>query len=671
MPQTATITEQELDQLCINTIRTLSMDAVQKANSGHPGTPMGMAGLAYTLWTKHLRFNPANPQWANRDRFVLSMGHASMLLYSMLHLTGYDLTLDDLKNFRQWESRTPGHPEFHHTPGVEVTTGPLGQGFANGVGMAIAEQFLGAQFNRPGHTIVDHYVYAFCSDGDLMEGVTSEAASIAGHLKLGKLIYFYDANQITIDGHTSITFTEDVGKRFEAYGWHVQHVDGMDIAQANAAIERAKSEPERPSLIIAPTHIGYPSPNKQDTSAAHGSPLGEDEVRLTKEKMGWPPDAHFLIPDEVLAHMRHCRERGGQLEADWKAKFADYRGKFAKEAAQFEAQIAGELPDGWEAALPVFKPGDGPIATRKTGRKVLNVFAQKIPNLIGGSADLAESNLTVVEGSPSFSAEDRSGRNIHFGIREHAMGSIGNGMAAHGGVIPFGSTFLIFSDYQRPAIRLAALSGHRNIFVFTHDSVGLGEDGPTHQPIEHLSSLRAMPNVVVLRPADANETAWTWRFALGHSGPSVIALTRQNLPILDQTVYGSAAGVMKGAYVLSDAKNTDPRAIIMATGSEVSVALDAQRTLASANIPVRVVSMPSWELFEQQDQSYRDAVLPPTITARVSVEAAATLGWERWVGTRGHAIGIDRFGASAPGGTVMQKLGITVDNVVAQVKELV
>ncbi len=669
MPETATLMQQQLDQLCINTIRTLSMDAVQKANSGHPGTPMGMAGIGYALWTQQLKHNPGNPLWADRDRFVLSMGHASMLLYSLLHLTGYNVTLDDIKNFRQWESITPGHPEAKLTPGVETTTGPLGQGFGNGVGMAIAETFLAEQFNRPGHTIVDHYIYALCSDGDIMEGVSSEAASLAGHLKLNKLIYFYDQNQISIDGDTAKTFTEDVGKRFESYGWHVQHIDGMDHTEVGPAIERAKRESNKPSLIISPTHIGYPSPNKQDTAAAHGSPLGEDEVRLTKEKIGWPPDEQFLIPAEALVVFRECQTRGEQWEREWRERFDAYRDEHPELARQFERQMTGELPDGWDKDLPVFDSNDKPLATRKAGQKVLHAIAKSIPNIIGGSADLVGSTGTDFPDSGSFSAEDRTGRNIHFGVREHAMGSLGNGMAAHGGVIPMGSTFLIFSDYQRPTIRLAALSHFQNIFIYTHDSVGLGEDGPTHQPIEHLASLRAIPNLVTFRPADPNETTYAWKAAMERkNGPTAMALTRQGVPILDRSKYASAEGALRGAYVLSDADNAT--AIIIATGSEISAALEAQEALATENIPVRVVSMPSWELFAAQEQAYRDEVLPPSITARVSVEAASTLGWERWVGQYGKMVGIERFGASAPGKTVLTELGISADNVVQQVKSL-
>lgn len=665
------MTDNRLDQLCINTIRVLSMDAVQKANSGHPGTPMGMAAIGYVLWTRYLKHNPQNPAWPDRDRFVLSMGHASMLLYSLLHLTGYDLNLDDIKAFRQWGSRTPGHPEVRLTPGVETTTGPLGQGFANSVGMAIAEQHLAALFNRPGHTIVDHHVYAFCSDGDLMEGLSSEAASLAGHLKLGKLIIFYDANKITIDGSTDLTFTEDVGKRFEAFGWHVQRIDGMDIAQIESAIEAAQAESERPSLIVASTHIGFPSPNKQDKSSAHGAPLGEEEVRLTKQAMGWPPDQQFHIPEEALAQFRRCVGHGRGWEDDWRTRFEAYRRAFPDDAAQFESMMAGCLPGGWDRDIPVFKPVDGPMATRKAGRLAMNVFGARIPQFIGGSADLVESNLTVIDGGGSFSAANRAGRNIHFGIREHAMGSIGNGIAAHGGLIPFGATFLIFSDYQRPAIRLAALSGFHNIFVFTHDSIGLGEDGPTHQPIEHLASMRAIPHLVVIRPADANETVWAWKVALEQDGPVAIVLSRQTLPVLDQSVFAPASGLARGAYILSEAKGGSPDAILIATGSEVSLALDAQTVLDAAGVSVRVVSMPSWELFAAQPQNYRDTVLLPRVTARVAIEAASPMGWERWVGSKGAIIGIDRFGASAPGGAVMARFGFTVEEIVRRTRALV
>lgn len=662
------MTTDRIDQVCVNTIRALSMDAVQKANSGHPGTPMGMAGQGYVLWTKYLRHNPANPNWHDRDRFVLSMGHASMLLYSLLHLTGYALTLDDLREFRQWGSKTPGHPERGHAPGVETTTGPLGQGFANGVGMAIAEQFLASQFNRPGHTIVDHWTYAFCSDGDLMEGISYEAASLAGHLKLGKLIYFYDANGISIDGSTALAFSEDVGGRFRSMGWHVQEINGMDLAQVGSAIEAAKSETGRPSLIIAPTHIGFPSPNKTDKSSAHGAPLGEGEIRLTKEIMGWPVDESFHVPEEARTHMLRTRDRGVQLESEWQTRFDAYRRAFPAEATRFEEQMGGRLPAGWDSDIPVFDTKSGAMATRNAGKSVLNIFAKRIPNLIGGSADLAESTLTVVEESGSFNSDNAGGRNLHFGIREHAMGSLGNGMAAHGGVIPFGSTFLVFSDYQRPAIRLAALAGLHNIFVFTHDSIGLGEDGPTHQPIEHLASLRAIPNLVVIRPADANETAWAWNIALGQGGPCVIILTRQKLPILDQTRYAPASGLKHGAYVLVDADNNDPEVVLIASGSEVHLALEARDVLTKDGMEARVVSMPSWELFARQPQAYRDSVLPPALASRIAIEAGSPMGWERWVGLGGEIVGVNRFGASAPGPVVLEKFGFTVGSIMNRVR---
>lgn len=657
-----------LDDLCVNTIRALAMDAVQKANSGHPGTPMGMAGLGYVLWTGYLRHNPKNPTWPDRDRFVLSMGHASMLIYSLLHLTGYDLPLDEIETFRQWGSRTPGHPESGHTPGVETTTGPLGQGIANAVGMAIAERFLAAQFNRDGHIIVDHRTYVFCSDGDLMEGVAYEAASLAGHLQLGKLICFYDANGISIDGSTTLTLSEDVAARFGSMGWHVLTIDGMNLGEIGPAIEAAQAETTRPSMIISPTRIGYPSPNKTDRASAHGAPLGDEEVRLTKEAMGWPSDRSFEIPEAALTVFRQCIERGARLESEWKQKFESYTKAFPEDSARFLAQMKGDLPDGWDSELPSFDTKQGGMATRNAGKTVLNTLARRIPNLIGGSADLSESTLTVIEGGGSHSSTNPAGRNIHFGIREHAMGSLGNGMAAHGGVIPFGSTFLIFSDYQRPAIRLAALSGFHNLFIFSHDSVALGEDGPTHQPVEHLASLRAMPNLVVLRPADANETAWAWKAALAHKGPSVIALTRQKLPILDRNRYASPSGVLQGAYILSETDDCEPEAIIIATGSEVHLALDAQDALAKEGLPVRVVSMPSWELFAAQPKAYRDHILPSHVETRVAVEAASPLGWERWVGAKGVIIGIDRFGASAPGGVIMEKLGFTVENVVRHVR---
>jgi transketolase len=663
--------QEQLDRLCINTMRMLAADAVQKAKSGHPGMPMGAAAMAYVLWTRFLKHNPANPRWPDRDRFVLSAGHGSMLLYSLLHLTGYDLALEDLQQFRQWERRTPGHPEYGLTPGVETTTGPLGQGFANGVGMAIAERWLAAQFNRPGHTIVDHYTYAIVSDGDLMEGVASEAASLAGHLKLGKLIYLYDDNHISIDGSTALAFTEDVGRRFEAYGWHLQRVaDGNDLAAVEAAIRAAQAEASRPSLIMCRTHIGFGSPNKQDTSKAHGEPLGEEELRLTKERLGWPLEPAFLIPAEARRHFRAARERGEAWEAEWHRRFAAYAAAFPDEAARWERYMSGRLPEGWDATLPAFAPGDPALATRAASGKVLHALFPKVTNLLGGSADLAPSNNTYVQGVPEFQAGSYAGRNFRFGVREHAMASISNGMALHGGVRPYAGTFLVFSDYMRPALRLAALMQAPVVFIFTHDSIGLGEDGPTHQPVEHLAALRAIPGLTVIRPADANETVEAWRVALTNHGPSCLVLTRQNLPILDRAGAQPGNGVARGAYVLADAPGGAPQVILMGTGSEVSVVLAAQKLLAEKGVLARVVSMPSWELFERQPQSYRDGVLPPAVTARVAVEAAVPLGWHRYVGAAGDVIGMTRFGASAPGPVNFQKFGFTAENVAARAKAL-
>jgi transketolase len=655
------------DQLCINTIRTLAMDAVQKANSGHPGLPMGAAAMAYVLWTRFLRHHPTNPSWPNRDRFILSAGHGCMLLYSLLHLTGYDLPLDELKRFRQWGSRTPGHSEYGLTPGVETTTGPLGQGFGNGVGMAIAERFLANHFNRPGYTIVDHHVYAIVSDGDLMEGVSSEAASLAGHLGLGKLIYLYDDNRITIDGSTGLAFTENVGQRFEAYGWHVQRVDGNDLKEVEAALSAAKAATERPSLIIARTHIAYGSPNKQDTAEAHGAPLGEEEIKLTKRALGWPLEPAFYIPDEALAHFREALQRGRAWEAQWQAQFDAYAAAHPELAAEWRTVMNGRLPEGWADKIPTFTPGGGSMATREASGKVLNAIAPHLPTLIGGSADLTPSNNTYLKGYGDFQRDNVGARNLHFGVREHAMGSILNGMALHGGVIPYGGTFLIFSDYMRPAIRLAALSHIHVIYVFTHDSIGLGEDGPTHEPIEHLASLRAMPNLTVIRPADANETAVAWRVALEHrGGPVALALTRQKLPVLDRTTLASADLLRRGAYVLTDAGNGQPDIILIATGSEVQLALEARQRLAARGIGARVVSMPSWELFEQQPDSYRDEVLPPSVTARLAIEAASPHGWHRYVGTMGAVIGMTRYGASAPYHVLMEQFGFTADNVTSR-----
>jgi transketolase len=657
-----------LDQLCIDTIRMLAVDAVEKAKSGHPGMPMGTAPMAYALWTRFLKHHPGNPQWPDRDRFVLSAGHGSMLLYSVLHLTGYALSLDELKQFRQWGSRTPGHPEYGHTPGVETTTGPLGQGFANGVGMAMAEAFLAERFNRPGHAIVDHYTYAIVSDGDLMEGVASEAASLAGHLQLGKLIYLYDDNGISIDGSTDHTFTENVGKRFVAYGWHVQEIaDGNDLAAIEAAIEAAQAESTRPSLIIVHTHIAYGSPGKQDTAAAHGAPLGGEEVKRTKEFFGWPQEPTFYLPDEALATFRQSVDRGQAWEAEWKSRFASYAAAYPELATEWQRALQRELGPGWEASVPDFQAADGAMATRVASGRVLNAIAPKIPNLIGGSADLAASNNTLLQDGGEFSPQNRAGRNLYLGVREHGMGAILNGLAAHGGVIPYGATFLIFSDYMRPAIRLAALSGLQVVYVFTHDSIGLGEDGPTHQPIEHLAALRAMPQLTVIRPADANETATAWRIALTHRhGPVALVLTRQNLPVFDRTRMAAADGVERGAYILLEAEGNTPDIILIASGSEVMLAVEARTQLAQQHIQARVVSMPSWELFDQQSQAYRDAVLPPSVHKRLAIEAGVPQGWHDYVGPEGDIIGLTRFGASAPGPVVMEKLGFSVANVVAR-----
>jgi transketolase len=660
-----------LDELCINTIRTLAMDAVQKANSGHPGMPMGAAAMAYTLWTRYLKHDPVNPHWPNRDRFVLSAGHGCMLLYALLHLTGYDLPLEEIEQFRQWGSRAPGHPEYGLTPGVEATTGPLGQGFANGVGMAIAERFLAEHFNRPDFPIVDHYTYSIVSDGDLMEGVASEAASLAGHLRLGKLIYLYDDNHISIEGSTELAFTEDVGRRFEAYGWHVQSVAGNDIEAVGRAIEAAQAETQRPSLIVARTHIAFGSPHKQDSAEAHGAALGEDEVRATKEALGWPLDPPFFIPPEALAHFRQAVERGRARETEWQRLLDAYAAQHPELAAQFRMVTAGELPPDWDTDIPHFKAEDGPMATRVASGKVLNALVEHLPTLVGGSADLAPSNNTYLRGHGDFEADSYDGHNMHFGVREHAMGATVNGMALHGGVIPYGATFLIFSDYMRPPIRLAALMGIHVILVFTHDSIGLGEDGPTHQPVEQLAALRAIPGLTVIRPADANETGEAWRVAIQAEGPVALALTRQNLPVIDRSALAPAAGLARGAYVLAEAPNERrPDIILMATGSEVSLVLAARDELARQGIAARIVSMPSWELFEEQPQSYKDEVLPHDITARMAVEAGVSQGWCRYVGGAGDVLGLDRFGASAPGKIVMEKLGFSVENVVARAQAL-
>ncbi|MFC1712757.1 transketolase [Candidatus Poribacteria bacterium] len=666
--------ERELDELCINTIRTLAMDGVQKANSGHPGAPMGLAPLAYVLWTKFLRHNPRNPEWHNRDRFVLSGGHASMLIYSLLHLTGYDLPLGELKQFRQWESRTPGHPEYGLTPGVETTTGPLGQGIGNAVGMAIAERWLAERFNRPGYPIVDHYFYVTAGDGDMMEGISSEAASLAGHLRLSKLILFYDDNHISIEGSTDLTFTEDVPHRFEAQGWHVQSVDdgNNDLESISAAILAAQAEKERPSFIALRTHIAYGSPNKQDTAEAHGAPLGEDEILLTKKKLGWEWEEPFHVPEESLERFRESVSRGSDQEAEWDKLFEAYSKEYPDLAKEYSIFMNGELSEGWKDAIPVFPADDAGAATRSSSGKVLNALAPQIPNLVGGSADLAPSTKTNLDDYDSISGDNFSGRNLHFGVREHVMGAVVNGMALHGGLIPYGATFLVFTDYMRPTIRLAAIMEIPSIFVYTHDSIGVGEDGPTHQPVEHVAALRVIPNLVVIRPADANETAVAWRIALeSKDRPVALALTRQNLPTLDRTKFSSADGLAKGAYILSDPEDGAPDIILIASGSEVSLVLEASEQLREKGVKVRVVSMPSWELFDEQDQAYRDEVLLSSVTMRLAVEAGSTQGWHRYVGSAGDVIGLDRFGASAPGGTVYKELGLTAERIVERALALV
>lgn len=677
----------DLDLACINSIRFLAADAVQKANSGHPGMPMGAAPMGYVLWTRFLKHNPANPAWWDRDRFLLSAGHGSMLLYSLLHLTGYDLPLSQIQQFRQWGSSTPGHPERGFTPGVEITTGPLGQGFANGVGMAMAEAYLAARFNRPGHTIVDHYTYALVSDGDLMEGVAAEAASLAGHLRLGKLIYLYDDNRISLAGSTDISFSEDSAKRFQAYGWHTVTVpDGNDIEAIGKAIVAAQAERNCPSLILVRTHIGYGSPNKQDSFESHGSPLGVDEVKLTKQNLGWPSDPPFYVPDEALKHFRKAVDRGKKYEAAWNSAFAAYEKEFPGPAEEFRQLMRGELPPDWASDVPVFPADAKGVATRTASGKVLNAIAPRIPSLIGGSADLNPSTQTVVKGSgdfqnPDYVAQIRQGtsggdwgyqgRNLHFGVREHAMGSIANGLAAHGGIIPYTATFFVFSDYMRPPIRLASLMELGVVFVFTHDSVGVGEDGPTHQPVEHLAALRAIPGLVVIRPCDANETAEAWRIAIEkRDRPVALVLTRQGVPTLDRTVYGPADGLRRGAYVLADGQGEKLDLILIATGSEVSLITAAQQRLLEKGVSVRTVSMPSWELFDAQPQQYRDEVLPPSVTARLAVEAGISQGWCKYLGAGGQMMGLDHFGASAPGDVVFAKFGFTVDDVVNRALQL-
>jgi len=660
----------ELDKLSINTIRFLAIDAVQQANSGHAGLPMGAAALAYTLWTRHLRFNPLNPHWPDRDRFVLSAGHGSMLLYALLHLTGYDLPLDEIKRFRQWGSLTPGHPESHLTPGVEVTTGPLGQGFANGVGMAIAERALGEQFNVEGHSVIDHFIYGIVSDGDLEEGVSSEAASYAGTQRLGKLIYLYDDNEITIEGPTDDTFRENVGDRFRAYGWQViGPIDGNDLDAVDEAITAAKADLGHPSLIVCTTIIGFGSPNKAGTAKAHSEPLGEAEVKLTRKALEWPSDTEFYIPGNVLEHFREAVDRGAEREASWQSRMETYRRQYPEHATEFERIVAGTLPENWDLALPVFTPQDGAMATRVAGGKALNGLFKILPELIGGAADLEPSTKTMLQGSGKF-GWDKKGRNLQYGVREHAMGSMAVGMAQHGGVIPYTATFMVFADYMRPPIRLAAISQKRIIFIFTHDSIGVGEDGPTHEPVEQLAALGAIPGLWVIRPCDANETSEAWRQAIERKdGPVVLSLTRQNVPTLDRSVMSPAAGLAQGAYVLKESQGTAD-ILLIATGSEVSLVLDSAKTLEQDGIHARVISMPCWELFDAQPQSYRDQVLPPALTARLAVEAGSPMGWKKYVGDRGDVLGLDRYGASAPGSVVMRELGFSVDNVVSRTKAM-
>ena len=675
LPKENSNTNPELDQLCINTIRALSLEAVQKANSGHPGLPLGAAPMAYVLWTRFLRHNPRNPKWDNRDRFLLSAGHGSMLIYSLLHLTGYDLPLDELKNFRQWGSRTPGHPEYGLTPGVEITTGPLGQGFANGVGMAMGGAHLAARFNQEGFPLIDHYVYAIVSDGDLMEGVASEAASLAGHLKLGKLIYLYDDNHVTIEGFTSLAFSEDVPKRFEAYGWHTHTVaDGNNLDEIEAAIREAQSVTDKPSLISVKTVIGFGMPT-QGTRKAHSDAPGEDAVKETKRHLGWPEDKQFYIPDEALAHFREAIQRGEQFEAEWNELVSKYEQSHPEEAKSWRATMSGELPEGWEDHLPKFEEPKS-VATRVASGDVINALAPVMPMLIGGSADLGVSNNTDIKDGGSFEAGSYDGRILHFGVREHAMGSTLTGMSLNGGLIPFGGTFLTFSDYMRPAIRLAALSEVQVIYVFTHDSIGLGEDGPTHQPIEHLAALRAIPHLFVIRPADSPEVSEAWRIAiLRRNGPTALALTRQKVGVIDRNKFAKADGLRRGAYILAEAHAADgsvttPKLILIATGSEVSLVMEAREKLQGEGVPTRVVSFPCWELFDEQSQEYRDEVLPPAVTARLAVEAGVRQGWDQYVGSSGDVVCLDRFGASAPGDVAMRELGFNVDNVLKHARAL-
>ena len=661
----------EIDELCINTIRTLSMDAIQKANSGHPGAPMGLAPAAYILWKCFLKHNSKNPEWTDRDRFVLSGGHASMLLYSLLYLSGYDLTLDDIKNFRQWGSKTPGHPEFGHTPGVETTTGPLGQGFTNAVGMALAERHLATIFNHPGYEIIDHYTYMICGDGDLMEGITAEAASFGGHMGLAKLICIYDDNKISIEGNTDITFTEDVGLRFKAYNWHVIRVeDGNNLNDIHRAIKEAREETNKPSVIILRTHIAFGSPNKQDSAGAHGSPLGEEEIRLTKKNLGWDENVSFYVPEQVIKIFGECIDKGKKAESIWKEKFEEYCSKYPVLSKKLNDSLNNSLNKGWDANLPDFSKNEGPIATRAASGKILNAISENIPYLIGGSADLAPSNNTIIKSSHDFQKNMFDGRNIRFGVREHAMGGIMSGIALHKGLRPYGGTFFVFADYMRPAIRLASLMKLPVIYIFTHDSVAVGEDGPTHQPVEHLAGLRAIPGLTVIRPADATETIEAWRLAAQTTDyPVALILSRQKLPVIDRTIYSSADKLVNGAYILSDSDGK-PDIILIATGSEVHITLKAGKILEEKGISVRVVSMPSWELFENTSQEYKDKVLLPDVNVRIAVEAGISMGWERYTGSNGVVIGINEFGASAPGNIVMEKFGFTSENIVQKATEL-
>ncbi len=682
MPTTEAIS---LETLAINTIRMLSADAVQNANSGHPGMPMGAAAMAYTLWTKFLKHNPKDPDWFDRDRFVLSAGHGSMLLYSLLHLTGYDLPLDELKKFRQFESKTPGHPERNHTPGVEVATGPLGQGFSNAVGMAIAEAWLAAKYNKPGHEIINHYTYSICGDGCLMEGITAEAASLAGHLRLGKLISFYDQNHITLAGGIDLTFTEDVQKRFDAYGWHTRVVqDGNDVEDITAAIEEAKREADRPSLLLVHTHIGYGSPKKQDNFSSHGNPLGDEELLATKKALGWPSTEKFFLPQETVDLFREAIGKGAKAESEWKALVESYKAAYPAEGAEFEMISKGAVPDDYAADLPKWKPGDKAIATRVAGGEVMNALAKKIPNLMGGSADLNPSTNTALKGLGDFQPAEYggpsaqgavggvwgySGRNVAFGVREHAMGAAVNGMAAHGGILPFSATFFVFSDYMKPAVRLGALMRLKAFYVFTHDSIGVGEDGPTHEPVEQLAGVRAIPDLAVIRPADPTETAEAWTWAIKHEGPTAFVLTRQNVPHLDRSKAVEVA-LHKGAYVISEAEGGAPDVILIGTGSEVALCMKAQEKLSGYGVKARVVSMPCMSLFDIQDEAWRESVLPKAVKKRVTVEAASTFGWDRYAGDEGIKIGVTHYGASAPGETVMKHYGFTVGNVTASALRL-